>query len=203
MRPAARLLLPLITAITPPAARSAAPLAATPPAAIPLAATPLAAALAALLAITPQAIAQPLPQVIGPSGTVQQGMPHVIEPGPQAIGLRQPNGQFAFNAEVNGHHLTMLLDTGASLVTLRAEDAARLDIPQNRLDFSTRIATANGEAMVARISLDEITIGDITQRNVPAIVVKSGALRDNLLGMSFVGPLHSVAVKGSRVVLRQ
>jgi aspartyl protease family protein len=43
----------------------------------------------------------------------------------------------------------------------------------------------------------------VTERNVDALVAKPGALRENLLGMSFLERLASYEVREDRLILRQ
>jgi aspartyl protease family protein len=94
-----------------------------------------------------------------------------------------------------------MADTGATLVLLTYEDAARLGLSPQRLDFSARVETANGVSHVAPVMLDRVRVDDITVRDVEAVVAERGALDTNLLGMSFLGRLKSFAKQGSELVL--
>ena len=78
-------------------------------------------------------------------------------------------GHFMFPAEVNGRSADFVADTGATLVVLTYEDAARLGLSPQRLDFNGRAETANGTARVAPVTLDRVRVEDITIRNVPAV----------------------------------
>ena len=57
------------------------------------------------------------------------------------------------------------------------------------------VRTANGVARVAPVTLDRVSIGDITVRNVPASVSERGVLGTTLLGMSFLGRLSRVDMR--------
>ena len=50
--------------------------------------------------------------------------------------------------------------------------------------------------------LDRVSIGTITERSVAALVAQGGALRSNLLGMSFLNRLQSWEVRGDKLLLR-
>ncbi|MBO6686421.1 MAG: TIGR02281 family clan AA aspartic protease, partial [Parvibaculum sp.] len=63
--------------------------------------------------------------------------------------------------------------------------------------------TANGIIHAARVKLDKVTVGGITLRDVDASVSRGSGLGTSLLGMSFLGRLDSVEVRGERLVLRQ
>jgi aspartyl protease family protein len=56
--------------------------------------------------------------------------------------------------------------------------------------------------MAAPVTLDSVSIGSITERRIRALVARPGALRDNLLGMTFLERLASYEVRGNRLILR-
>jgi aspartyl protease family protein len=120
----------------------------------------------------------------------------------EAIAERGGDGGFAFDAIVNGAHMRMLFDTGATVVALRAEDAIRLGIPVNKLNYSAKVKTANGVAEVAPVMIDSITIGNITQRAVQGFVAKQGMLQTNLLGQSFMTRLAGYNVEKNLLWLK-
>jgi aspartyl protease family protein len=101
---------------------------------------------------------------------------------------------------VNHQPISMLFDTGASWVTLRAEDAARLGIDLGALRFSIQSRTANGVAAMAPVTIDTMSVGQITVRNVPAVVARPGTLEENLLGQSFLARLRDYSVASDRVI---
>lgn len=110
-------------------------------------------------------------------------------------------GHFVFEAYINDRPATFMADTGATLVVITYEDAARLGLSPQSLDFSARVETANGASYVAPVLLDRVRVDDITVRDVQAVVAARGALATNLLGMSFLGRLSSFAKQGSDLVL--
>ncbi|HEX9752895.1 MAG TPA: TIGR02281 family clan AA aspartic protease [Methyloceanibacter sp.] len=112
-------------------------------------------------------------------------------------------GHFVFGAAINDRPATFMADTGATLVVLTYEDAARLGLSPQGLDFSGRVETANGVSRVAPVTLDRVRVEDITVRDVPALVAERGALATNLLGMSFLGRLRSFQMQGSELILVQ
>lgn len=112
-------------------------------------------------------------------------------------------GHFVFPGKVDGRPVTFMADTGASIVALTYEDARRVGLAPRRLDFSARVSTANGIAMVAPVILSRVRVGSITLRDVQAAVAEKGALHINLLGMSFLGRLESFNLRGDELVLTQ
>ena len=111
-------------------------------------------------------------------------------------------GHFMLDASVDGGRLTMMVDTGASIVALSQEEASRLGIKPFPSDFRDRISTANGDVKVARVSIRELRIGSIVARDVEAVVVPFGRLDTSLLGMSFLKKLRGFDIAGNQLTLR-
>jgi aspartyl protease family protein len=127
--------------------------------------------------------------------------PVAIEPGTAWL-ARDLSGHFTADALVNGTHVRMMVDTGATDIALSAADARRVGIDLDSLRYTTAYQTANGQIFAARIVLSEVTVGEITLRDVRASVSREG-LGQSLLGMSFLGRLDAVEVRGERLILRQ
>jgi aspartyl protease family protein len=116
---------------------------------------------------------------------------------------RDGRGHFQLDARIDGRRLTFMVDTGASVIALTADDAATLGIHPSASEFTALVSTANGTVRAAPIELDRVEIEDITVRNVAAMVLPDGALRDNLLGMSFLSRLHRWEFADGKLVLEQ
>jgi clan AA aspartic protease (TIGR02281 family) len=176
-------------------AKASAPVIAAPPHQAPVAPAP--AEHVAVAAPPPPP--PPMPNVQRPTG-VSTG----IEAGGsnEAIARRGNDGSFAFDAVVNGGHVRMLFDTGATVVGLRAEDAERLGIDVDNLNYSAKIKTANGTAEVAPVMIDSMIIGNITLRKVSGFVARQGALPQNLLGQTFLTRLAGFNVENNLLILR-
>jgi aspartyl protease family protein len=126
----------------------------------------------------------------------------ITTPEGEVVAARRTDGSFLVRGEVNGHETRFIFDTGASTVVLRAENAAELGFKPENLDYSIPVSTANGAAMAAPVIVERLTIGAITERNVRALIARSGVLHANLLGMSFLERLGSYEVRGNRLILR-
>jgi aspartyl protease family protein len=123
--------------------------------------------------------------------------------GDQAVISAGRGGQFFVEAMIDGSHVQLVADTGATLVALTAEDAQRIGIDHSELDFRYRHRTANGVARAAHVILGEIAIGPVTVNNVRASVSEPGLLHMSLLGMSFLSQLSSFHIRGDQLVLKQ
>jgi aspartyl protease family protein len=113
-----------------------------------------------------------------------------------------PSGHYEARVEINGRPLDALVDTGATHVTLRFEDAERAGIRLRAEDFTWVSQTANGQAKAAPVMLSQVSIGNIVVRNVQATVAERGRLNVNLLGMSFLKRLQSFEVRSGRLILK-
>lgn len=108
-------------------------------------------------------------------------------------------GHVMVDAVINGAAVRLLLDTGASLVTLTPEDARAAGVTSAELVFNRRVRTANGVARMAPITLREIRIGQLELDDVPAAVMEN--LNVSLLGMSFLSRLQSYEMRNGKLTI--
>lgn len=109
--------------------------------------------------------------------------------GPASITLQPDSkGHYLVQGQINGSFVRMLVDTGASLVSLPATDARRLGIDYKKGQLGL-VNTANGTSQVYRVMLDSVKIGDIQLSQVEAVVHETG-LPIALLGMSFLNRME-------------
>jgi aspartyl protease family protein len=127
----------------------------------------------------------------------------IVSPPGEAHAVRGPDGHYMFEGLAEGVALRLMFDTGASTVVLRAQDAARLGLDPAKLDYRVTVSTANGKTQAAPYLIKTLTIGGVTLRDVRALVARPGALRENLLGQSFLERLSGYAMERNRLVLRQ
>ena len=106
--------------------------------------------------------------------------------GVRSIVINSDRGHYFTDARIDGRRLDFVVDTGATNIALRESDAASLGYRPRPSDYTVRVNTANGQGRAARIELTRVEIGDITVRDVAALVVPDDALNINLLGMSFL-----------------
>lgn len=94
-------------------------------------------------------------------------------------------GHFIADAQVNGGHMRLLVDTGATMVRISAQDARRLGIDYTRGEPGYSIVADGRRVPSYRLKLDSISIGGITLYSVDA-TVGEGGMAYGLLGMSFL-----------------
>lgn len=129
------------------------------------------------------------------------GQPVVGSGGEVSI-ARRMDGTFVVAGQANERDLRFIFDTGASTVVLTAESAQAVGFAPAALNYTVPVSTANGRTMAAPVTLDTLRIGSITERRVRALVARPGALRENLLGMTFLERLTSYEVRANRLILR-
>jgi aspartyl protease family protein len=112
------------------------------------------------------------------------------------------DGHFTANVKVNGKSISMIVDTGASTIVLRPEDAKKAGIDVSALTYRVPVITANGRTVAARVRLDEVSVGPLDRKKVDALVAQPGALTQSLLGMSFLSRLRSYEFSGDFLTLR-
>ena len=135
-------------------------------------------------------------------GSVRTLAPGVKGRGAVVLVRKAGEGHFVVKTRVNGQSVRMIVDTGASAVVLRPEDARRAGIRLNALDYTVPVDTANGRAFAARVKLDRVALGDLVIEKVDALVTKPGTLQQSLLGMSFLSRLHSYRFSGDQLEMR-
>ena len=112
------------------------------------------------------------------------------------------DGHFTAKVRVNGTSISMIVDTGASTIVLRPEDARKAGIDIDRLSYRVPVLTANGRTLAARVRLDKVAIGPLDRNKVDALVAQPNALTQSLLGMSFLSRLRSYEFSGDFLTLR-
>lgn len=116
---------------------------------------------------------------------------------------KRHDGHFVAQGIINNIALDFIIDTGATTVVLRHQDAKRIGIDVSKLAFSRPVKTANGRAYAAYMKLERLFIGPLRADNVDTFVTRPGTLQHNLLGMSFLNRLKSYEFSGNVLTLRK
>jgi aspartyl protease family protein len=155
-------------------------------------------------------LAQPVMNAVRPNAErPREGLAYVPAPEPataarpRQVEIAAERGHYLATAEINGRRIDVLVDTGASLVHLKHEDACEVGLYVEKRDFTQPVRTANGVAWVAPVVLDSVSIGDVRVLSVPAAVSEPGKLSASLLGMSFLGRLGRVDMRGGVLLLQE
>jgi aspartyl protease family protein len=120
------------------------------------------------------------------AGELLPGSAMVVEEspgGPVEVKIRKRlDGHFTAKAEVNGTSISMIVDTGASTIVLRPEDAKKVGIDVSKLSYTVPVLTANGARSPRACGSAEVLWVHFSE-DVDALVVAE-RLTDSLLGMA-------------------
>jgi aspartyl protease family protein len=144
------------------------------------------------------------PSVAPATATEAPFVAPAVASGPRSVVIaRAANGNFDVEGSVDGRRLNFIVDTGASVVTLNSDDAARLGLHPAERDYTAALTTANGVVHGAPVRLNMVEVGDIMVRDVAAVIVPVEALRSNLLGLTFLSRLHHFDYRDGRLRLEE
>ena len=123
-----------------------------------------------------------------------------IGDGNQIIVPRSADGHYYLELTINGQPIDFVVDTGATQLVLTQSDAKRIGFDPGSLRYFGSANTANGVVRTAQVQLDEVVLGPIVDRNVPA-VVNGGEMAGSLLGMTYLGLFESLEIRSNELVL--
>ena len=115
--------------------------------------------------------------------------------------LKAADGHYWADALIEGRAVRVMVDTGASVVALTREDAARLGLQLEPSDFSATVTTASGPVRAAPVQLSTVAVSGARVDRVEALVVEAG-LPHSLLGMSYLGRLSAFTATPAALTLR-
>jgi len=97
-------------------------------------------------------------------------------------------GHFVTTGSINGTSARMVVDTGATMVSMGKDEAKRLGISYLNGERGA-VSTANGVVPAYRVTLNSVKVGGITLNQVEGLVQDS-SMPFVLLGMSFLKRLE-------------
>lgn len=109
--------------------------------------------------------------------------PQIVNATGTALLKANKRGHFVSKGFINGKPVKMLLDTGATLVTVPQALAQELSLSSLK---PVTVHTAGGASAAHLTVIEAITVGGITMRNVRAHIATELEGRTVLLGMSFL-----------------
>ena len=121
----------------------------------------------------------------------------------EAILRPNPHGQYYVDVLINGQIVPMVVDTGASFVSLSWQTAERLGVSADPSGARYRMSTANGLITAFAATVPEISFQGIYMKDVEAIIAPPEVATPDLLGTSFIKRLASVEQRDGLLFLRQ
>lgn len=113
---------------------------------------------------------------------------------------RHADGHYYMDAAINGASVNFLVDTGASVLALSLDDARRVGIRVEALDFVHPVSTAAGQTMAAGVMVRRLEIAGHEFETIPALVLRGS--RQSLMGMSVLERFSSLEIREDRLILQ-
>jgi len=123
---------------------------------------------------------------------------HPVPPQPLAL-ARDATGHFDIFGQINGAPAEFVVDTGADVVAIPADQAQRYGIMLSPDAFRPVLRTASGAGMGAFVHLDRLDVAGVTLRDVDAVVAQG--LQQTLLGQSALKKIGRVAMEGDTMTI--
>lgn len=124
----------------------------------------------------------------------------VVEWGDGVVLQREGDGHFYADVQVDGQSIRMLVDTGASVVALTAEDAAAMGLEWSEDEVAPVAQGASGPVHGVNTTIERMSVGGNEATDVRAIIIPEGAGM-SLLGQSYLSTLGQVRISGDSMVL--
>jgi len=113
---------------------------------------------------------------------------------------RESDGHFYATVLVEGRDYRFLVDTGASIVALTAEDARAMGLEWDESRLMPVGRGASGDVYGVPAWIDRLEVGGIEARDVEAVIIPEG-LDVSLLGQSILSRFPDVAISGNEMKL--
>ena len=117
----------------------------------------------------------------------------------EVVLLRNRQGHYVFDGEINRQKVTFLVDTGATMIAIPAELESQLGLKPGR---GISVSTANGVTRAYMTRLDQVAIGGIELREVKASIVPGMGGNQVLLGMNVLKNMELIQ-RGDELIIRQ
>jgi aspartyl protease family protein len=117
----------------------------------------------------------------------------------EVVLVRNTQGHYLANGQINGKGVTFLLDTGATWVAVPYELGSELNLVRG---MAVKTSTANGPSTSYLTSIDELRLGDIRLTHVKAGLARGYLGPEVLLGMSALAGLELIQ-RDNTLIIRQ
>jgi aspartyl protease family protein len=114
---------------------------------------------------------------------------------------RNSDSHFYAHADVNGHEVRFLVDTGASETALTEEDAKRVGIAVDPNRYELLGQGASGMVRGQFVELKDIRLGELRATDAKAVVVQGATV--SLLGQPFLESIDEIVIRKGEMVLRK
>jgi aspartyl protease family protein len=117
----------------------------------------------------------------------------------EVVILRNRNGHYVFDGEINGRKVTFLVDTGATTTAIPGSMRQALGL---KAGLATSVSTANGMTTAYLTRLDQLAIGGIELFDVKASIIPGMGVDEVLLGMNVLKHFELIQ-RGKQLIIRR
>jgi aspartyl protease family protein len=117
----------------------------------------------------------------------------------EVVLIRNRNGHYVFDGEINRHQVTFLVDTGATTTAIPGGMQQTLGL---KAGVATSVSTANGLTTAYLTRLDQLSIGTIELFDVNASIIPGMRINQVLLGMNVLKHFELIQ-RGRQLIIRQ
>ena len=117
----------------------------------------------------------------------------------QVVLLRNRNGHYVFDGEINRHKVTFLVDTGATITAIPGGLQRTLGL---KAGPAISVSTANGLTTAYLTRLDQLAIGGIELFDINASIIPGMEVDEVLLGMNVLKHFELIQ-RGKQLIIRQ
>lgn len=126
----------------------------------------------------------------------------VIQDGERIELPRARDGHYYAVAMVNDVPIRFVVDTGATGVVLRLEDAEKAGIPADSLAFLGKAMTANGPVRLASVRTENFGLPGAIRKGF-RVDVNEGKMSQSLMGMSYLQTFERIEISGGQLILER
>lgn len=113
---------------------------------------------------------------------------------------RNSDHHYYTDAEVNGHSVHFMIDTGASATALTEDDARSIGIDVDPNKYEVIGDGASGMVRGQYVQLKNIDVSGIKQQNVQAVIVQGAGV--SLLGQPFLEKVDEIVIRQGEMQLK-
>lgn len=111
------------------------------------------------------------------------------------------DGHYVVDGLINGQRVRFMVDTGATETVLSPDDARRLGIPVDSLNYGYETETANGKGYSAAYDATSLEVGAIRLEGF-RVMINKAPMNGSLLGMSFLNRLEAFEFRDRKMILK-
>jgi aspartyl protease family protein len=132
-------------------------------------------------------------------GEINPSKARINQSGQVVIKLAK-DGHYYMDIKINNVPIKFMVDTGASSVVLGKDEAKRVGINIDELNFNKSYQTANGVIFAAAAVIDKVEFAGLNFQNLP-VSINSANMGAPLLGMSFLRKFKKYEFYRDRLIL--